>query len=381
MDFFDREQERIEIIRLFRRKRNVLMLAPRRIGKTMLLYKLAEESEGKGFRGVVVDVEGYGEEKDFFQQLCSSIQEEIGIGRSLVSTFTSRLKQAIHGDDAIKDWRQLLVHTDWQRFAETLLATLNEPYDEKPLLIMVDELPIFIMHLLRNHGIERAKSFLYWLRNMQQRYRDIRWLYTGSIGLDAVARREGMEGALIDMEVYPLQPFSDDTARKFLCHLARKEDCRIDPDAEQIILNGLGWLSPFYLDKIISDACANGGREGLISGRVAAQALDAMLDQPKRVYWSPWREHLDKNFPEPVRTNLYTALEVIAAAPGGAKRDTILVSINQGGAQVTPRELAFLLDILITDGYIAAVKGEPDRYRFVMNLLRLWWRRYVICCD
>lgn len=379
MDFFDREQEQKELWKLFEKNKNVLMLAPRRIGKTMLLHKLAEDSETKGFRGVVVDVEGYSEEKDFFQQLCSSIQEEIGTGRSLIATFTNRLKQAMHGDDSIKDWRQLLLHTDWQRFAETLLGTLNEPSDGKPLLIMVDELPIFIMALLRKDGSERAKSFLYWLRNMQQRYKAIRWLYTGSIGLDAVARREGMEGALVDMEVYPLHPFSEETACNFMQHLTGKDKCRIEAEAVNTILQGLGWLSPYYLDKIVSDACSNACSTALVTPAFAEKALEAMLDKSKRVYWSPWREHLDKNFSEPERTHLYTALEIIAADPTGALRDTILMALNHGGTQVTSRELAFLLDTLITDGYITPCGGQPDRFRFVMNLLRLWWQRYVIC--
>jgi len=244
---------------------------------------------------------------------------------------------------------------------------------------MIDELPIFIMALIRKHGIEQAKSFLYWLRNMQQRYRAIRWLYTGSIGLDAVARREGMEGALVDMEVYPLQPFSDKIARDFVCHLADKDQCPIDGEAVDTILRGLGWLSPYYLDKIVSDACSSAGKGVRVTPVIAEQALDAMLDKSKRVYWSPWREHLDKNFPEPERTRLYTVLEVIASDVSGALRDTVLMALNRVGEQVSSRDLAFLLDTLITDGYITPCDNQPDRYRFVMNLLRLWWLRYVVC--
>jgi hypothetical protein len=379
MLFFDRELECKDLWRLFRKNQNVLMLAPRRIGKTMLLHQIADKSEDNGFRGVVVDVEGYSEEKDFFQQLCSSIQEEIGTGRSLISIFTNRLKLVIHGSEDVKDWRQLLLNTDWQRFAETLICTLNESGGDQPLLVMIDELAIFIMALLRNHGLDRAKSFLYWLRNMQQKYRNVRWLYTGSIGLDAVARREGMEGALVDMEVYPLQPFAEDTARKFLKHLSSADNCQIQDEAVEIILQGLGWLSPYYLDKIVSDACSQVGMRGQVTPIVAGRALEAMLDRSKRVYWSPWREHLDKNFSEPERTNLYTALEVIATDPIGARRDTILVALNKGGETIGNKEIAFILDTLTTDGYITFCDGEPGRYRFVMNLLRLWWQRYVIC--
>lgn len=380
MDFFNREKERANLWRHFKKTRNVLMLAPRRIGKTMLLHKLAEESEEHGFRGVVVDVEGYGEEKDFFQQLCSSIQEELGVGKSLITTFTNRLKQAIHGDDSLKDWRQLLLHTDWQHFAEELLATLNKQHNGEQLLIMVDEVPIFIMALIKKYDSDRAKSFLYWLRNMQTRYPNIRWLYTGSIGLDAVARRDGMEGALVDMEVYPLPPFERATAEAFLHHTADKDSCTLSEAALENIIQGLGWLSPYYLDKITSDACER-AHGGTITGEISKQALEAMLDKSKRVYWSPWREHLDKNFPEPERTQLYTVLEVVAADPAGARLDTIFMALNRGSVQISAKEQRFLIDTLVTDGYITPCSDDPERYCFVMNLLRLWWLRYVVICE
>lgn len=379
MDFFDREQERKELWRLFAKNKNVLMLAPRRIGKTTLLNKLAEESGENGFRGVVVDVQGYNDEKDFFQQLCSSIQEEIGTGKGLVATFTNRLKQAVHGDEGIKDWRQLLLHTDWQHFAVELLTTLNDQDKEKPILIMVDEVPIFIMALMKKYDTDRAKSFLYWLRNMQTRFSNIRWLYTGSIGLDAVARRDGMEGALVDMDVYTLPPFSTETARAFVHTLAGKDRCLIEDEALDAILCGLGWLSPYYLDKIVSDACAKTEPGSPITATIAKAALDAMLDQSKRTYWSTWREHLDKNFIEPDRSRLYTILEIIAEDENGARLDTVIMSLNRGGEPLSKKDLVLLMDTLETDGYIRRCDDDPERYCFVMNLLRRWWLRYVIC--
>jgi uncharacterized protein len=66
---FDRDVEAERLWSHFKKGRNVLMLAPRRMGKTVLLERLKEESESQGFRAIVLDVEGYRHEKDFFQQL------------------------------------------------------------------------------------------------------------------------------------------------------------------------------------------------------------------------------------------------------------------------------------------------------------------------
>ncbi len=65
MIFFDRVRETAAIWRHIGEGRNLLMLAPRRIGRTMLLNRLRETAEENGFRAVVLDLEGYREE-DFF---------------------------------------------------------------------------------------------------------------------------------------------------------------------------------------------------------------------------------------------------------------------------------------------------------------------------
>ena len=104
-----------------------------------------------------------------------------------------------------------------------------------------------------------------------------------------------------------------------------------------------------------------------------------MLDLSKRTYWSNWREHLDRNIPEPDRSRLYLLLQTIAKAENGATTDTLLQRLNRGGEPVGPGDLRDLLDTLLTDGYLDLdVADSTQRYRFRMNLLREWWLRYVV---
>jgi hypothetical protein len=104
--------------------------------------------------------------------------------------------------------------------------------------------------------------------------------------------------------------------------------------------------------------------------------MDQLLNQGKRLYWSTWREHLDRNFPEPERGRLYAVLEAVAQDPVGASADTLLAALNRSGQPVGRAELRHLLDTLLADGYLTA--DENHRYRFRMQLLREWWLRYVV---
>ena len=107
--------------------------------------------------------------------------------------------------------------------------------------------------------------------------------------------------------------------------------------------------------------------------------MDQMLDLSKRTYWSSWREHLDRNFPEPQRGRLHALLRTIVKSPDGATPDTLLQTLNRGDVSVGPGVLRELLDTLLADGYLEVeTAGEAHRYRFRMNLLREWWQRYVI---
>lgn len=376
MTCYGRDQDSARLWSHFAKGRSVLMLAPRRIGKTVLLNRLKSESETKGYRAIVLDVQGFREEKAFFQQMCAVIQEELGIGASLLTAFSDRLRQTLKGVESGGDWRQLLLQTDWREFARHLLAHLNADKEGKPWLVLLDEIPIFALALLESHGLQRVQDFLYTLRQFRLAFPNVRWLFTGSIGMDTIARRNSVEGALNDLEAYALKPFDAATAADFLAHVAKANGRIMAPDAADHIVARLGWLSPYYLEKVAEEACYLATANS-IDDACADRALASLLGLDKRTYWSTWREHLDRNFNDPEQTHLFALLAAIARSPDGKlSRDGLLGELNRTES-VGEKQLRGYLDTLEADGYLSADDQTPDVYRFRMGLLREWWLRYV----
>lgn len=369
MECYGRDSEAAELWRRFDNGQNVLMLAPRRIGKTVLMNHLLSTAHEHGYRALLLNVEGLQDEKEVFRECCAAIQEELSTGKRVMSALTQRLNQLLVGAGKDADWRTALVNADWQDFANHLFGHLNDISDDaRPWLLLVDELPIFIQALQAKSGVEAVSRFLYWLRRIRQKHTNVRWLYAGSIGLDAIARRTNVEGALNDLHPYTLHPFSPETALTFLQKIAVKRGRTFDDGATSAIIRRLGWLSPRYLAVVADDAI--GLETGPITEATANEAMNRLLDLDKRLYWANWREHIDRNFAEPDRGRLHAILSLAAKDEAGVTEDTLMSSLA-----FSQPELRSLLDVLMNDGYLNHADG---RYAFRMNLLREWWLRYVV---
>lgn len=377
MNCFGRDVELAALWREFQFDKNILMLAPRRIGKTVLLNELKDTAAKAGFSAVLIDVEGYTDEKAFFRDCCLSIQSELSTGSNLMNQFSRRLSSLVNGsDDLGADWKDLLARTNWEVFADQLLSSLNEQEDGKQWLLLIDELPIFVSALEQMQGAGAMSRFLHWLRAMRQKYKNIRWLYTGSVGLDAVARRGNVEGALNDLQTYTLPPFGKETAFEFMDFIATKRSATISVAAKQIVVERLGWLSPYYIERIIESACQRlSPQSTLIDNDEIAAAMNFLLELPQRTYWSSWREHLNKNFPEPERSDLYKVLETVALSNDGVSLSHILGSLNTTERTVSSSTSRDMVHTLCADGYLIEQSGK---YKFRMSLLEEWWLKFIV---
>jgi hypothetical protein len=93
-------------------------------------------------------------------------------------------------------------------------------------MIYVDELPILLFNIIRNDpqtGVPRVRRFLDWFRNDVRALPDaakVRWLISGSVGLDTLVQEHGMADTINSLNHQGLDAFAPTVAQGMLLELA-----------------------------------------------------------------------------------------------------------------------------------------------------------------
>lgn len=351
---------------------NIHMPAPRRIGKTWTINRLAEDLRKENWLIVELDVQGMSEPGKFARRLCQKIEGQLPATKRMKAAVKGRIDNLLDGDWGTNPI-EAIGKVDPVEFLDVLLAELA-PQSEKSA-IFVDEIAFFVLNFA-NENPEEAKNFFYRLRNLQSEHADIRWLFTGSIGLNIVAERFGLGGAFVDLETFILEPFTVEEARSFLRDDATQQAFNhafhaSDEDLD-VLFRELGWLAPFYLKLVANEVRPSGEADkGVLTATRddLMEAFERLLRPARTSEFAVWTEHIDKNLPAPDRELARMVLDRLSRNPDGESLDTLFAALQPP----TRKAIREVLNILENDGLVdRAGKG----YRFRSGLIRRYWERY-----
>jgi hypothetical protein len=141
-----------------------------------------------------------------------------------------------------------------------------------------------------------ALDFLYHLRGLRQRYTNVCWMFTGSVGPDTIARRATLSGALLGLTPFSIEPFTGPAARAFLddfCKVGRAfRPFDLTDESFSHLARELGWLAPYYLEQLANVLRPSGGPG--VNGRSIAtladidQAFETLLTPQCRIHFAAW---------------------------------------------------------------------------------------------
>ena len=377
-DFFNREHE-LQILETRVRDRNhVLLTGQRRMGKTSVAQELGRRLEAEGWVFLFADVEGAACAEDAIADIARAVHPV----RSISSRFASGMKRWL--SDNIEEisayefrakFRADLNAGNWRYQGEQLLRVCAE--QDKPVLLVIDELPIFLKRVLRGtDGVQRTDEFLSWLRGVLQALGDSSpvLIVSGSIGLAPLVKRLGIPDRINHLDPFRLGPWHRDTSIECFQRLAESCGLRVEDGVAEAVYDALGVGIPHHVQSFF----ARLRDHAIMQGRDQVTVTDVEEVYRMELLGPSGQNdlvHYETRLKEALEDESHTiAMEILAEA---ATQDVFTLSarsclerLYSAVVDDAPGRIADTLEILLHDGYLEA--GD-DGHRFPSRLLKDWW--------
>ncbi|MDE0330753.1 MAG: ATP-binding protein [Nitrospinae bacterium] len=377
-DFFNRKPE-LQILEAQVHDRNhVLLTGQRRMGKTSIARELGKRLETKGWVFLFADVEGATCPEDVITQIAQAAHPVRSISSRFASAmgrwFTDNIEEINTLEFGVKI-RAGLDAGSWKRHGAQLLRSCAE-YD-KPVLLVIDELPIFLIRMLHNDGdARRVDEFMSWLRGVLQALGEDSpvLMLSGSIGLEPLMRRLGLPDRINHLYPFRLGPWSRDTSIKCFEHLSKSYKLPIEDGVANAVYEALGVGIPHHVQSFyarLRDFVIMQERE-----RVTVEDVDIVY---RTELLGPSGQndlaHYEARLKEGIEDENYSiAMEILAEA---ATQEMFTPASRQCLERLystvvddAPGRIADTLEVLVYDGYL---ESGDNGFRFSSRLLKDWW--------
>lgn len=372
--YFHREKIVNKILRKLDNGENILLSAPRRIGKSSILKHIKNNpQEGQIIKYLIVQSVDSSEE--FFKKLYNELinDDEIfegiegylkrttGIVRHYLGRLTGISTEGfdVSPNDNINYYQECL--------------DLMEFFKNKKVVIFIDEFPDALNNILKKDK-DLAISFLQENRDIRQQFSNtnLQFVYTGSTGLRNIVKNLGHLDLINDINEVHIPPFTEHEAIELIKRLVLgcqtyEKDFTVDDASISHILQKVTWRLPYYLQVIVAELFEYYEDH---NKPITIETVDWVLDEMVKAksnhsdYFDNWKRRLHRSFKKDEYGLSIAILSHIA------KHDSITSGeIKELAKQCPNTKINHILSILEYDGYISE---DQHAYGFNSFLLKEW---------
>jgi hypothetical protein len=370
-------------------KNNILLIAPRRTGKTSVMTELLFNPRND-WLPVYLNVEELKDPGDFCLYLIDALNEYHPrfVKNVLMKTWeffkTAANSVEIEAYDIKFALKQSDIYTSWKFRANELIDQIKN--SDKKILFIIDELPDMLLNMQKTNN-SNMPEFIHWFRKIRTdpRYKGIRWLVAGSVNIEGTLSSAGELKTINDLKKAILPPFSLDNVKAFVTTLLGDRNITFDDDLIPAIYELLGSPIPYFL-QLLTQELYRYCKHNKIS-HVSCENLNFVFEKVilginARDKLQHNKDRIKLNYPEQEREAAYKLLNHLSLSENYENRKTLFNLYKNleepKSAKRSDEELkdAFnnLLLKLETDFYIEEKDGHG--FYFSNKLLKRWWKKY-----
>lgn len=369
--YFPRPYLDAKLWKYLRNGNQLLISAPRRVGKTSFLINICNQ-QVPGYLVKYHITQSINRSNEFFKRLYKSLLEELSTKQNIWESLTEILKRnkvERVGTDGIE-----LNGTELDYYEEFRRLIKKVELDVK-LVFVIDEFSETTENIINDQGESEAKLFLHQNRELRQDTdikSKIQFIYSGSIGLGNIAERLGAIKNVNDLTDFPIPPLSEDESYAMIKQLTVSGEVQFDPEVQKYLLDRIHWYIPYYIQVILdeTETILLQKEELVITETTIDKAIDEALK--KRSYFEHWHTRLRTAFKG---TDYTFAKELLNVASKSANGITATQIFDLAQKYELQDHYNIIQRTLEYDGYITP--NEQKVFVFNSPLLRIWWERNI----
>jgi len=351
---------------------NLLLVAPRRVGKTSLMFHLMDHPRDN-CSFIYLETESVNNENEFYRRLLTKlVTSEFVKNYQKIGNFIKEHLPVIKkiGSNGV----EFEIKNDYN-FYEAFKNILKKiELNSQKLIFLLDEFSQTVENIKTDDGERKAIRFLHTMRELRQSEvtgNNIQFVYSGSIGLENIVRQMNASKTINDIIPIKIKPLNRKESVELISLLLDNVDFKLSKPLIEIILKKVEWWIPFYLQLTIQSVkdIYKDENPQEITEIIIEKAFVEMIEQ--RHYFDPWHTRLRIS----LKRNEYNfAKELLNSI---SEAETIHSNqIHDLAVKYDLEDYKDIVDSLVYDGYINNNENIKI-YRFNSPILRMWWRKYV----
>jgi hypothetical protein len=369
------------------RGNNLMLLAPRRFGKTGIMRHVLEKPE-EGYLPVLLDLEDVDSAREFVWRVTREVlardrlRAVVRAARRLPRVFDGWVKDTFDevGFEGAKVKFKKAIEEDWATAARQLLVELEKA--DETIVFIFDELPAMLDTIRRRQSADEARQFMAWFRaaRLQQKdqLRRHRFLIGGSTGIDITLRRLDAPDKLNDFERLYVEPIHRDAAAELVRDLAASMDVGLSDPLVERILERMSPHVPYFIHLLFSQLgqLPRLQRDPLTTERLEDVYARRVLGPTCKHYFDHYRTRLGR-YGKRLGLSANALLTAVAESSTGRVGASALYDVYRSarGHAASEREFDELLADLECDWYLT-LDPRTNEYFFMVGVMRDWWRRW-----
>ncbi|MEA2075478.1 MAG: ATP-binding protein [Euryarchaeota archaeon] len=385
-DFFDREDEVKAVVKSLR-KDNILLVAPRRYGKTSVMREVERKLTERGYLCLYLDVMHVHSPKDFVFWLAiaafdTSPEARGSFLENMKSSFVrlgERLQEVEVSTSGFKatfveDVKEEISEDNWSSKGRDIFNAIKHLSEKNCICIIVDELSECINNV-KKRDEETAREFLQWLRSTRQTmFEDLKFIVGGSVSFTGIVRNFRSLAWINDLKPINISGFSEEVALKFIKKAFKDSGWEYEEEIGLKILECVGepyipYFISIFLSMIFED-------ERWLSEKDIEELYNSkLLGAHGRGYFDYYKQRLGIYYGGVLARAAEDILREACLAEQGYQKALAFDLFRRATGIEDEEKFMNLLYDLENDFYITF---DGEHIRFQSKVLRDWWRLYNV---